>query len=251
MARVSQEQMSTGYGIDMAAAAALRLEHAAPGAVIAWAVEEFGRGLTFGTGFGVEGMALLDMAVKVAPDIDVFFLDTEFLFPETYELRLRVEQRYGIEIRACHAALAPESQDELFGPRLWSRDPDLCCRLRKVGPLREALKGRAAWMTAIRRDQTAIRASAIAVEWDSRWRLVKVNPLASWTRREVWNYIAKNNVPYNPLLDEGYASIGCTHCTRPVRAGEQERAGRWPGHAKTECGLHGPGELVVLQPAQA
>ena len=237
--------------IEKLARAATTFEHAAPQQIIRWAVEEFGDGLAFGTGFGVEGMVLLDMAVKIKPALRVFFLDTEFLFSETYELRRRVEERYGIEIRAYRASLTPLSQEDHYGPWLWSRDPDMCCRLRKLEPLKDALGGHSAWMTAIRRDQTQVRGSARVVEWDPRWQLAKVNPLARWSKRDVWNYVAKNDVLYNPLHDEGYASIGCTHCTRPVTAGEADRAGRWPGHAKTECGLHGPGELVHLQPAQA
>ena len=125
-----------------------------------------------------------------------------------------------------------------FGPRLWSRDPDLCCRVRKLEPLKDALKGLTAWVTAIRRDQTLARARARVVEWDYIWQLVKINPMAAWTKRDVWDYIVEHNVPYNPLHDEGYPSLGCTHCTRRTAEGEPERAGRWAGHRKTECGLH-------------
>ena len=226
-------------------AMAARLEDASPQGVLAAAFKEFGDGVAIATGFGAEGAALIDMAAKINPQPNIFFLDTGFLFPETYDLRRRLEDRYRVTIRAVRTAITPEIQDEMFGPRLWSRDPDLCCRLRKLEPLKEALKDLDAWVTAIRRDQTMARATARAAEWDYRWQRVKINPLVRWTKREVWDYIAKHDVPYNPLHDAGYPSIGCTHCTRAVRAGEDERAGRWAGRAKTECGLHGDASQVV------
>ncbi len=219
-------------------AAAIRLEDAPPAETLAWAFDEFGDRAGIATGFGAEGMALIHMAVQVNPHPNIFFLDTGFLFPKTYELRRLIEDRYQIEIRAVQTAVTPDSQEEMFGPKLWSRDPDMCCRIRKLEPLKEELSELGAWVTAIRRDQTAARSSARAVEWDARWQLVKVNPLVRFSKRDVWSYILKNDVPYNPLHDAGYPSIGCTHCTRAVGAGEDERAGRWSGHAKTECGLH-------------
>ena len=220
-------------------------EDASPEAILARAFDEFGERLGIATGFGAEGAVVIDFAVRINPNPNVFFIDTGFLFPETYELRRRLEDRYGIEIHAFKTAVTPEAQDETFGPRLWASDPDLCCRIRKLEPLKDALAGLDAWVTAIRRDQTADRASAGIFEWDFRWQRVKVNPLARWTKREVWDYIARNDVPYNPLHDSGYPSIGCTHCTRPVRAGESDRAGRWSGHLKTECGLHGDTPTLV------
>lgn len=226
-------------------AMAERLEEATPQEVLRQAFDEFGDRVAIATGFGAEGAAMIDMAARINPNPNIFFLDTGFLFPETYDLRRRMEERYRIEIRALGTGITPEVQDEMFGPRLWARDPDLCCRLRKLEPLKEALKDLDAWVTAIRRDQTPARATARAAEWDYRWQLVKINPLVRWTKRDVWDYIAKNDVPYNPLHDAGYPSIGCTHCTRAVRAGETERAGRWAGHVKTECGLHGDGPKVV------
>ncbi len=226
-------------------AMAEQLEEATPQQILSHAFDEFGDRVAIATGFGAEGAALIDMAAKINPQPAIFFLDTGFLFPETYELRRRLEDRYGVEIRAVQTAITPEAQDEMFGPRLWSRDPDLCCRLRKIEPLKEALKDLDAWITAIRRDQTTARAASRAVEWDYRWQRVKINPLVGWTKRDVWDYIAANEVPYNPLHDAGYPSIGCTHCTRAVRAGESERAGRWSGHAKTECGLHADATQVV------
>jgi phosphoadenosine phosphosulfate reductase len=223
-----------------------RLERATPKEILQWAFEEFADRLVIATGFGAEGMAVIDIAVQINPNPNVFFIDTGFLFPETYELRRRIEQRYGIEIKGFGSDLSPEAQDLQFGSRLWSRDPDLCCRIRKLEPLNEALSGRGAWVTAIRRDQSAARAGSRAVEWDYKWKLAKVNPLVRWTKRDVWSYIEKNEVPYNPLHDQGYPSIGCTHCTRAVREGEDERAGRWSGHQKTECGLHGGSSPIGL-----
>ncbi len=220
-------------------AAAERLEGAHPSEVLSWAFARFGGRVAIATGFGAEGMALVDIAARVLVRPKIFFIDTGFLFAETYELRRRIEERYGVEIEAVDPAMTPVSQADAFGDRLWSIDPDLCCRIRKVDPLRDRLAGLDAWVTAIRRDQTKFRATARAVEWDLRWGLVKVNPLAAWTRTEIWAHILDHRVPYNPLHDRGYPSIGCTHCTRAVGEGEDERAGRWAGRTKTECGLHG------------
>jgi phosphoadenosine phosphosulfate reductase len=222
--------------------ASRHLKDARPEEVLSWALSYFGERIAIATGFGAEGAALIDMAAKIQADPNIFFLDTGFLFPETYDLRRRIEDRYGVSIRAFRPRLTAEKQAQQYGPELWSRLPDLCCGLRKIEPLREALEGLDAWATAIRSDQTPARASAQEVEWDERYNLVKVNPLVRWTKRQVWQYILKNDVPYNPLHDQGYLSIGCTHCTRAVRQGEDDRSGRWSGHAKTECGLHG-GEL--------
>ncbi|MEW6206955.1 MAG: phosphoadenylyl-sulfate reductase [Acidobacteriota bacterium] len=214
------------------------LEEASPQEILARAFDEFTDGISIATGFGAEGMALIDMAVRIDPAVDVFFIDTGFLFPETYELRRRVEEKYKITIRAFKPQLTPHAQERLFGPALWERNADLCCQIRKLEPLEDALEGLVAWVTAIRRDQTVARASAQAIEWDERWGLAKINPLIRWSKREVWDYLKSNDVPFNPLHLRGYPSIGCTHCTRAVREGEDDRAGRWSGREKTECGLH-------------
>jgi phosphoadenosine phosphosulfate reductase len=235
------------YTVEQIEADALLLEGAAPRQVLEWAYEKFQGRVAIATGFGAEGAALIDIAAKINPDPNVFFLDTDFLFPETYDLRRRIEERYGIRIRAFRPALRPEEQEATYGASLWSRDPDLCCRIRKVEPLERALEGLDGWITAIRRDQTAERRSARVVEWDARRRLVKINPLVAWAKGDVWNYIAENDVPYNPLHDQGYPSIGCTHCTRAVRDGEDDRAGRWSGYVKKECGLHYAGERAIAQ----
>jgi phosphoadenosine phosphosulfate reductase len=178
----------------------------------------------------------------------VFTLDTEFLFPETYDLMDRVEKRYGIKAERVFSTLTPEEQERVHGPALWSRDPDQCCNLRKVEPLKAKLAALRAWITALRRDQTAARATARKVEWDAKFQLIKINPIADWTSEKVWTYVHKHDVPYNPLHDRNYPSIGCTHCTRAITPGEGPRAGRWAGFEKTECGVHvgGPGAAVSL-----
>lgn len=209
-----------------------------PEEVLRWAFASFGADIAMASGFGVEGMALIDIASRVKSDFRVFTLDTEFLFPETYDLIDRVEKRYGIKVERVYSALTPEDQERSYGPALWGRDPDQCCSLRKIEPLRQKLTELRAWITAIRRDQTSARAGARKVEWDSKFRLVKVNPIADWTTEMVWNYVRKHDVPYNPLHDRNYPSIGCTHCTRAIQPGEDIRAGRWSGFGKTECGLH-------------
>jgi len=225
-----------------------------PEQVLSWAFATYGENIALATGMGVEGMALLDIAFRINPDVKVFTGDTEFLFPETYDLIDRVEQRYGIKIEKLYSELTPEEQSKEFGPRLWARDPDQCCALRKVEPLRRKLSTLDAWITAIRRTQTAERAGVRKLDWDQKFDLVKISPLADWTREKVWSYVVKNDVAYNELHDRNYPSIGCTHCTRAVKPGEDPRAGRWSGLGKTECGLHTPAtasSLVQLVPVGA
>lgn len=213
-------------------------EGAPPEAVLRWAVEEFGCDVALATGFGAEGCVLVHLLASVSREARFFYLDTDLLFPETYALRDRLEARYGVRFEQRSSHLSLSTQAAKYGERLWERQPDECCRLRKVEPLREMLTGLRAWITAIRRDQTPARARAGIVERDEKFGIVKINPLASWSARDVWNYIVKYDVPYNPLHDLGYPSIGCTPCTTLVQIGEDPRAGRWRGIAKTECGLH-------------
>ena len=209
-----------------------------PQRTLAWAFDTFGRDVAISSAFGAEGMALIDMASRIRKDFRLFTVDTEFLFPETYSLMDQIEEEYGITIEKVYPAQSPEEQERGHGAALWSRNPDLCCNLRKVEPLRRKLSGLSAWITSIRRDQTTARAGARRVEWDAKFGLVKINPIVDWTSKQVWRYIHDHDVPYNQLHDQDYPSIGCTHCTRAVRVGEDPRAGRWPGFAKTECGLH-------------
>ena len=209
-----------------------------PQRVLTWAFETFGNRVAISSAFGAEGMVLIDMASRVRKDFRLFTIDTEFLFPETYNLMDRIEERYGITIEKVNSLLSPEEQEREHGTTLWTRDPDLCCSMRKVEPLRRKLGELDAWITSIRRDQTSVRSSAHRIEWDAKFGLVKVNPIVDWSSKQVWRYIHDHDVPYNALHNQDYPSIGCTHCTRAVRPGEDPRAGRWPGFAKTECGLH-------------
>ena len=206
--------------------------------VLAWSYRQFGQQIAISSAFGAEGMVLIDIASQVGQNIRVFTLDTEFLHPETYNLMEQVEQRYRIKIERVLPLLSPAEQERVHGAGLWLRDPDRCCELRKVEPLRRKLSELRAWVTSIRRDQTAARAHVHKISWDSNFGLVKINPIADWSARKIWQYIHQFQVPYNPLHDRGFPSIGCTHCTRAVRPGEDARAGRWAGFAKTECGLH-------------
>ena len=239
MSQLEQKEITLGY----LEAASQRLEGRSPQAVLEWAFAEYSPRIALACSFGgVSGMALLDMAAKLNPQVQVFYLDTDFLFPETYALRDEAERRYRIQPVGFKSQLTPEEQARQYGEALWLRDPDLCCQLRKVEPNRRALEGQRAWISGIRRDQTSTRGSARTVEWDTQFGLVKVNPLVSWTEAQVWAYIREHKVLYNRLHDRGYPSIGCTHCTRAVKPGDDPRAGRWSDSDKTECGLHLPGE---------
>ena len=218
------------------------MEEWTPGRILSWAASLSPR-VAFGTGFGPEGCVLIHLIATARLPIDIFTLDTGVLFPETYSLWRTLEETYGITIRAVRPQQTIDEQAASLGPALWERQPDECCRLRKVEPLRGALTDVDVWITAIRRDQTPDRASAPVAEHDSRYGLIKVNPLVRWTNKDVWRFLHANHVPYNPLHDAGYPSIGCQPCTTPVAAGEDPRAGRWRGHQKNECGLH-----VEVQP---
>ena len=210
-----------------------------PQQIIQWSFESFGGHVAISSAFGAGGMVIIDMTARLrGRDFRLFTVDTQFLFPETYHLMQRVEQKYGVAIERVYALQSPAEQERAHGEALWARDPDFCCKLRKVEPLRQKLHELAAWITSIRREETASRASAQKIEWDSKFDLIKINPIADWTHKQVWRYIHDHQVPYNPLHDQDYPSIGCTHCTRPVMPGEDQRAGRWAGFAKRECGLH-------------
>lgn len=216
-----------------------RFETATPQEVLRWAFSQFGPDeIALACSFGAEDVALVDMVSQVRPGARVFYLDTDLLFSETYATRDRIAERYPVELIRYQPLLTLAEQAERHGDELWRREPDACCGVRKVEPLQRALSGLKAWITGIRRDQAPTRANAGILEWDPKFHLVKVNPLARWTSDQVWAYIRGNGVPYNPLHDRNYPSIGCTHCTRPVAQGEDPRAGRWTGLTKTECGLH-------------
>ena len=227
--------------------AARELDGAPPVEVLRWASEQLRDKLTFATGFGAEGCVIIDLIARHALPIDVFTLDTGLLFPETYALWRQLEARYGITIRAVRPAQTVEQQAAAHGGALWQRDPDRCCELRKVIPLRAALAGFEGWITAIRRDQTPERAHAGVVETDRKFDLIKINPLVAWSHDDVWGHLYAHDVPYSALHEQGYPSIGCQPCTAPVASGEDARSGRWRGQAKKECGLH----VLPAEPVRA
>ncbi len=223
---------------------AIELEGARPPDVLRWSYDEFGSDVAMATGFGIEGCVLISMLAETGCDIRLFYLDTDLLFPETYALRDTLEARYDVRFERRATSLSLDQQSTLYGDKLWERQPDECCRLRKVEPLRQMLAGLRAWITGIRRDQSATRANARVVEHDRQFGLIKINPLVAWSAKDVWEYAKRNDVPHNPLLDQGYGSIGCRPCTTPIQIGEDQRAGRWRGKSKTECGIH----LKVVSP---
>jgi phosphoadenosine phosphosulfate reductase len=206
--------------------------------ILRWALNEFGPDVALATGFGAEGCVLVSLLAELDVRARIFYLDTDLLFPETYELRDQLELRYGVRFERRSTRLSLNEQAEQYGERLWEQRPDECCRLRKIQPLREMLTGLRAWITGIRREQSPTRMNAAIVERDQQFGVVKINPLARWSADEIRDYIEINDVPYNPLHDQGYRSIGCLPCTTPVKILESSRAGRWRGIEKTECGIH-------------
>ncbi|MDZ7727265.1 MAG: phosphoadenylyl-sulfate reductase [Dehalococcoidia bacterium] len=190
-------------------------------------------GASFG---GVSGMAILHMVAQLKPDVFVFVLDTDYLFEETHQTMRRSIDAIPLQnVNVFKSKLTHEEQAKQYGSALWMRDPDLCCELRKVEPNVRALEDRAAWISGLRRDQSEGRATTPIVSWNDKFGVLKLNPLANWDEKQTWDYVVRNNIPYNPLLDHGYTSIGCYNCTIP---GVQGRAGRWQGFDKDECGLH-------------
>lgn len=222
------------------AEASERLGTVAPQEVLRWAAERFGSRLMMATAFGAEGCCIIHMLAEIQPTTKVINLDTGYQFPETLELRDRIKTRYGIEVEYVRPELTVAEYEAEHGGPLHVLRPDQCCHDRKILPLRRAVERIAplAWISAIRKDQTADRGQASVVEWDKKFSLTKVNPLLNWTKKDVWGFIHKFDVPYNPLHDRDYPSIGCWPCTRPVAPGEDDRAGRWAGKVKKECGLH-------------
>jgi phosphoadenosine phosphosulfate reductase len=244
LAAEEPDEAATGPVVDWQAA--LALDGRSAEEVLAWAAETFAPRIAFGTGFGAEGCVIIEMIARQHLPISLFTLDTGLLFPETYALWRTLEDKYSISIRAVRPAQSVEEQARIHGDLLWERDPDACCALRKQAPLHTVLTGLDGWVTAIRRDQTADRAYARAVERDARSGVVKVNPLVGWTAEDVRAYLARHDVPYNLLHDRGYPSIGCVPCTSPVKPGEDPRAGRWRGREKKECGLHARGSARIV-----
>ena len=216
-----------------------RLESATPEEIIAWGVERYAPYLTMATAFGPEGCVILSMLAKIAPETYVFNLETGYQFQETIDLRDRIAERYGIEVDLLQPELSVSEYEALHGGPLYKTNPKQCCFDRKVKTLQRATQVMHAWMSGIRGDQTPDRAKTGIVRWDTKFGLVKISPLINWTKKDVWKRITDEDIPYNPLHDRGYPSIGCWPCTIAVADGEtDERAGRWSGTHKNECGLH-------------
>ena len=216
------------------------LESSSPTDILNWAIQTYKEKLTFATAFGLEGCALIAMLSEIPNGslVRVFNLETGYQFKETLELRETIREKYGISVEYVRPTETVQEMEARFGGPIYGTNPDECCRIRKVLPLSKALNGYEAWISAIRRDQTPNRALSKIVEWDEKHQMVKISPLANWTKSEVGAYVIVNEVPYNPLHDRGYPSIGCWPCTRSVSPDEDERAGRWSSFIKTECGIH-------------
>ncbi|MFL6076671.1 MAG: phosphoadenylyl-sulfate reductase [Mycobacteriales bacterium] len=229
-------QRTAAFGAEQAAEAAAALEGADPRAVIAWAADTFGDRFCITSSMG--DAVLAHLASSVRPGIDVVFLDTGYHFPQTLQTRDRVAAELPVRVVNVEPAQTVGEQNQQYGPQLYSRDPDLCCALRKVRPLNEALAGYDAWASGIRRDESPTRAGTPVVAWDAKRGKVKISPLACWTQADVDAYATEHDVIVNPLVELGFPSIGCAPCTRRVESGEDARAGRWAGREKTECGIH-------------
>lgn len=220
-----------------------RLEASSPQEILRWAMETYGNRLTMSTAFGAAGCCLIDMIAKLRdetglPQPDIFNLDTGYQFQETLDLREQLQERYKLNIRLVSAQESVAEMEKRLGGPIYDKRPDQCCHIRKVVPLQQAVRGFDAWISGIRRDQTPERSVSPIVGRDERFELIKISPLANWTKDQMWEYARKHDVPTNPLHALGYPSIGCYPCTSAVAAGEDERAGRWAGLAKRECGLH-------------
>jgi phosphoadenosine phosphosulfate reductase len=230
--------MQTAFSREQIDEASRELDGKPPEEILRWAVDTFFPKLTMATAFGAEGNCIIHMLAEIEPRVRIFNLDTGYQFKETLETRDRIKERYGIEVELIRPELTVPEYERLHGQPLYNCRPNQCCFDRKEVPLRRALVGYDAWISGIRKDQTAHRGRTNVVQWDAKFNLVKISPLLTWSKKDVWNFIFKHNVPYNPLHDRGYPSIGCQPCTEPVEDGEDDRAGRWKGSAKKECGLH-------------
>ncbi|MDK1029403.1 MAG: phosphoadenylyl-sulfate reductase [Anaerolineae bacterium] len=215
-----------------------RFENKHPRNLLRWGLDVFGDDLVLATSFGPQSIVLMHLLAQLRQDATIFYIDTDLLFPETYALRDELASRLGMQFTRVHSGLSVEQQGAEYGPKLWTRNPDQCCFMRKVKPLNSYLATKQAWITGIRRQQSSTRVNARMVEWDYRNKLVKLNPLVLWKREEVWDYLRHHDLPYNPLHDKNYLSIGCSPCTSPVLNGADERSGRWAGLEKNECGIN-------------
>jgi phosphoadenosine phosphosulfate reductase len=221
---------------DLVRRAAIDLDGAPALDILTWAAEQFGSGWCVAS--SMADAVVPHLASRAQPGVDVVFLDTGYHFAETIGTRDAVAATLPVTIKTITARRTVAQQDAEFGPELFSRDPDLCCAMRKVAPLAQALEPYVAWASGLRRDEAATRGDVGVVEWDVKRSMVKLNPIAAWTQDDVDAYIAEHGVLVNPLLFDGYGSVGCAPCTRRVAPGEDARAGRWAGTSKTECGLH-------------
>jgi phosphoadenosine phosphosulfate reductase len=207
--------------------------------VLKWAYQEYKDDIVYSCSFGAEGIVLIDLIHKVNKQAKIIFLDTGLHFPETYELIEKVKDRYPtLEITMLKPKASLEDQAKWYGDELWKHNPNLCCHMRKVVPLKEALSNVSAWISGLRRDQSLTRRNTQYINKDEKFQKIKICPLIHWSWEDIMTYITLNNLPYNPLHDQGYPSIGCAPCTKPVIDPGDSRAGRWAGNAKTECGLH-------------
>lgn len=233
-----QDKIPKSWSTEKLAQINIRFNNSQPLELLRWGVEKFGDNLALATSFGPQSIVMMHLLAQLRSDTTIFYIDTDLLFHETYALRDELASRLGMRFTRLNTGLSVKAQGEEYGPELWKRNPDQCCFLRKVKPLRSFLATKKAWITGIRREQSSIRAHAHMVEWDYKNKLVKLNPLVLWKRDEVWEYLRIHDLPYNPLHDKNYLSIGCTHCTTPVLNGADERSGRWAGREKNECGIN-------------
>jgi phosphoadenosine phosphosulfate reductase len=242
---VTAEPLTTSPGLALEDADQMRtlaekasadLADASPTDVIRWATDTFGDRICITS--SMTDAVIIHLAASVKPGIDVVFLDTGYHFAETIGTRDAVDAVYPVRLLNITPSRTVAEQDAELGPRLYGRNPDLCCYLRKVEPLERALAGYDAWITGVRRDETSSRREMRVVEWDERREMVKVNPIVSWTGKQVDDFIAEQGILVNPLVYDGYPSIGCSTCTARVEAGADPRSGRWKGTGKTECGIH-------------
>jgi phosphoadenosine phosphosulfate reductase len=234
--------MNTLLSDDDIAALNLGFEDAQPSDILSWALEKSGLDrIAIASAFQTEGTVVIHMATRIVPDVPILFLETGFQFAETLAFKEQLTERLELNVVDLVGEYTTDRQAAEFGPRLYERDSELCCELNKVRPMFEALRGLDAWITSVRRDSSPTRAQTPIVEryeLEPGRAIVKINPMANWTKPQVWRYLKEHDLPHNPLYDLGYSSIGCAPCTRLRFAGEPERAGRWAGIAKWECGIH-------------
>lgn len=207
--------------------------------VLRWAYDTYDEDIIYSCSFGIEGIVLIDLISKVKPNAKIVFLDTNVHFAETYETIQRVQAKYpSLQIELKQPDMTLEEQAKQHGERLWESNPGLCCNIRKLEPLHTVLSNSKAWISGLRREQSETRKNTEFINLDNRFQSVKVCPLIHWTWKDIWRYVSKHDLPYNPLHDTGYPSIGCEACTKPAFTLEDLRSGRWSGSNKTECGLH-------------